>query len=322
MQETKCKDEQFPHEAFRDAGYEVAHHGFSQWNGVAIASRVGLADVEVGFPGQPGFSKTAGVSLTSANAAGASTSGAGTSTSDAGATASPNDGGAFASTSDAGASASTSGAATDDPPVVEARALGATCGGVRVWSLYIPNGRALDDPHYTYKLAWLDALRDTAADWLRTDPQAQIALLGDWNVVPLDTDVWDMAPFDGATHVSPPERAAFAAFGPASPGAPAPATAPGGTASLAAPAPATAPGGTTAGAGYREVTREHLPAPHTYTYWDYKALAFPKDFGMRIDFAWATPALAERVTSVVIDRDERKGKGASDHVPVILTLPA
>jgi exodeoxyribonuclease-3 len=246
IQETKCRDDQFPYLAFEAAGYEVAHVGFSQWNGVAVISRVGLEDVETSFAGQPGFTKTA------PGAAAAGTAGG------------------------------------DAPDAAhEARALGATCGGVRVWSLYVPNGRALDDPHYTYKLAWLEALRAEAGRWLEEDPQAQVALVGDWNVAPLDTDVWDMAPFAGATHVSPAERDAFAAFG---------------------------------AAGYTEVSREQLPEPHTYTYWDYKQLAFPRNTGMRIDFTWASPALRARVTGARIDRDERKGKGASDHVPVILDL--
>jgi len=261
IQETKCRDEQFPHGAFEAAGYEVAHTGHSAWNGVAIASRVGIAAVETSFPGQPGFAKPA----------------------------------APAPADDAPAEAPAAGGdeapATllDVPPPVEARALGATCGGVRVWSLYVPHGRAVDDPHYAYKLAWLGALRDQAAGWLGADPRAQVALVGDWNVIPLDTDVYDPAAFAGHTHVTPAEREAFAAF---------------------------------AAAGYTEVTREHLPAEHTYTYWDYQQLAFPRNKGLRIDFAYASPAVAERVTGVVIDRDERKGKGASDHVPVILDLAA
>ena len=233
LQETKCKDEQFPREGFEAAGYQVATFGLSQWNGVAIASRVGLDDVARGFPGQPAF-----------------------------------------------------GAA----PVVEARAIGATCGGMRVWSLYVPNGRALDNPHYAYKLEWLARLRDQSAGWLAQgtgNPDAQIALVGDWNVAPEDSDVWDMAVFDGQTHVTAPERAAFAAF---------------------------------TQAGYVEVTRQHIPQDRAYTYWDYQQLRFPKNEGMRIDFAYASAALASRTTGVVIDRNERKGKGASDHVPVILDL--
>ncbi|MHB1491871.1 MAG: exodeoxyribonuclease III, partial [Cellulomonas sp.] len=119
------------------------------------------------------------------------------------------------------------------------------------------------------------------------DPTAQVALVGDWNVAPLDTDVWDIELFAGKTHVSPAERAAFAAF---------------------------------AEAGYSEVSRTFVPAERTYTYWDYQQLRFPRNEGMRIDFTYASPALAARVTGVTIDRNERKGKGASDHVPVILDL--
>jgi exodeoxyribonuclease III len=230
LQETKCADEKFPYAVFEAAGYEVAHVGVHQWNGVAIVSRVGLTDVEPAFPGQPGFG---------------------------------------------------------DPPVVEARAVGATCGGVRIWSLYVPHGRGTDHPHYAYKLAWLAQLRASASTWLELNPAAPIALVGDWNVIPLDTDVYDVADFEGHTHVTPAEREAFFAF---------------------------------ADAGYTEATRVHLPAEHTYTYWDYQQLAFPRNRGLRIDFAYTSPALTARVTGVSVDRDERKGKGASDHVPVVLDL--
>lgn len=240
IQETKCTDSQFPAAPFEAAGYEVAHTGRSQWNGVAILSRVGLSDVDRAFPGQPGFAK-----------------------------------------------ATDDDALLAEPPAVEARALGATCGGVRVWSLYVPHGRALADPHYAYKLSWLEALRGAASGWLTADPAARVALVGDWNVAPLDTDVWDPAVFAGHTHTSPAERDAFAAF---------------------------------AAAGYTEVTRDFLPAEHTYTYWDYKQLSFPRNTGMRIDFAYVSPTLRGQAVGVTIDRDERKGKGASDHVPVIVDL--
>lgn len=170
---------------------------------------------------------------------------------------------------------------------LEARAIGATCGGIRVWSLYVPHGRALDNPHYEYKLQWLASLRAAAADWIDADPDAQIALLGDWNVIPLDTDVWDVTEFEGHTHVTPPEREAFAAF---------------------------------EQIGYTEMSRVHVPAEHTYTYWDYQQLAFPKNRGMRIDFGYMSPALAPRVVGASIDRNERKGKGASDHVPVLFEI--
>ena len=230
IQETKANESQFPMERLTACGYEVAHHGLSQWNGVAILSRVGLSDVEVGFPDMPSYG---------------------------------------------------------DPLASEARAIGATCGGVRVWSLYVPNGRALGDPHLAYKLDWLERLRRAAGGWLEADPSAQVALMGDWNIAPQDEDVWDMAAFAHSTHVSPPERAAFQAI---------------------------------LDAGYADVARPHTPGPGVYTYWDYTQLSFPKRHGMRIDFVLGSPALNARVKGAVIDREERKGKGASDHAPVIVEL--
>ena len=230
IQETKCRDDQFPEMPFAALGYEVAHVGFSQWNGVAILSRVGIEDVEIGFAGQPCWGEA---------------------------------------------------------EQTEARALGATCGGVRVWSLYVPNGRTLRDPHYTYKLEWLAALRTTAAGWLADDPGAQVALVGDWNIAPENDDVWDMTVFSHSTHVSPPERAAFRAI---------------------------------VEAGYADVVRPFAPGPGVYTYWDYTQLRFPRREGMRIDFILGSPALAARASRALIDREERKGKGASDHAPVIVEL--
>ena len=94
----------------------------------------------------------------------------------------------------------------------EARAIGATFDGVRLWSLYVPNGRELDDPHYHYKLEWLDRLAAIMADTIEHQPDLQLALMGDFNIAPLDTDVWDIDYFAGATHVSEPERQAFEAF--------------------------------------------------------------------------------------------------------------
>ena len=159
--------------------------------------------------------------------------------------------------------------------------------GVRVWSLYVPNGRALDDPHYTYKLDWLAALRDTAAGWLRDDPSAQIALVGDWNIAPTDEDVWSVEFFEGATHVSEPERKAFDAI---------------------------------VDAQFSDVVRPFTPGPGVYTYWDYTQLRFPKKQGMRIDFILGSPALAGRVAHAQIVREERKGKAPSDHAPVVVDL--
>lgn len=228
MQETKCKDEQFPTMPFAALGYDVAHVGHSQWNGVAIASRVGLDDVQIGFEGQPQWQDAD-----------------------------------------------------------EARAIGATCGGIRVWSLYIPNGRTLADPHMPYKLKWLAALRDTATGWLADDPSLPLALMGDWNIAPTDEDVWDMAVFQNSTHVSEPERAAFRAMN---------------------------------DAGFADVVRPFTPGPGVYTYWDYTQLRFPKKQGMRIDFVLGSPEFAARVTHGEIVREERKGKQPSDHAPVLVEL--
>jgi exodeoxyribonuclease-3 len=158
---------------------------------------------------------------------------------------------------------------------------------VRVWSLYVPNGRTLADPHLQYKLEWLAALRENAAGWLAEDPSAQVALVGDWNIAPENDDVWDMNVFAHSTHVSPPERAAFRAI---------------------------------VDAGYADVVRPHAPGPGVYTYWDYTQLRFPRREGMRIDFVLGSPALEARVEHAFIDREERKGKGASDHAPVIVDI--
>ena len=172
-----------------------------------------------------------------------------------------------------------------EPPVVEARALTATCGGVRVTSVYVPNGRHLDDPHRAYKLSWLAALKEQAKQWV-TDGETA-AVMGDWNIAPQDEDVWSMEYYLDKSHVSPGERAAFQAF---------------------------------LDAGFVDVVRPHAPDPGTYTYWDYKMLSFQKRRGMRIDFVLGTPAFAARVAGAVIDREERKGQGASDHAPVLVQL--
>ncbi|HSE69522.1 MAG TPA: exodeoxyribonuclease III [Nocardioidaceae bacterium] len=230
LQETKARDDQWPLMGLQALGYDVATLGYDQWNGVAIASRVGLSDVRHGFDGMPQWG---------------------------------------------------------EPMTSEARALGATCGGVQVWSLYVPNGRKIGDPHLAYKLQWLERLDVAAQGWLAEDPGAQIALTGDWNIAPTDEDVWDMAQFARSTHVTPEERAAFWAF---------------------------------EKSGYVDVVRPHAPGPGVYTYWDYYRQRFERNRGMRIDFVLGSPALAERVEGAMIDREERAGAGASDHAPVIVTL--
>lgn len=189
VQETKCKDDQFPYDAFPN--YEIAHHGLNQWNGVAILSRVGLANVQTSFPNQPGFDKD-----------------------------------------------------PTKPQKLEARALSADCGGVRVWSLYVPNGRAIADPHYDYKLRWLDALTRYVYD--STSP---LVLGGDFNIAPADTHVWDMSAFIGLTHVTEPERQAFA--------------------------------------GLLEAGLQISSPTMGFSYWDYKGGRFNRGEGMLIDFQLA-----------------------------------
>lgn len=229
MQEIKCRPDQFPTEAFGEAGYEVAVHGLNQWNGVAIASRVGLVDVTTQFPDQPAFAKP------------------------------------------------------EQEPVVEARAIGAVCGDTTVWSVYVPNGRGLGDPHYTYKLEFLHRLGRAARSWA----EQPTAVMGDWNVAPLATDIWDEHDTEAVTHVTEEARAALSEM---------------------------------EAAGFEELSRRFLPDPHTYTFWDYKQLRFPRGEGMRIDFVYASAALSARASAAQIVRDERKGKGASDHVPVVIDL--
>ncbi|WP_293695483.1 exodeoxyribonuclease III [uncultured Agrococcus sp.] len=172
------------------------------------------------------------------------------------------------------------GYANTGDPVVEARAMSADIEGVRLWSLYVPNGRDLDHPHLQYKIDWLRVLRaeaeKTAGDL--------VAYLGDFNIAPLDGDVWDMAAFEGSTHVSQPERDAFNAL-------------------LAT--------------GLHDVVRDYAEG---YTYWDYKAGRWPKNEGMRIDFVLTTESLTDLVTDASIHRDERAGDAPSDHVPVVVDL--
>ncbi len=227
LQETKAREDQLPLMGLQALGYDIAVAGLNQWNGVALLSRVGLEDVQVGFEGMPTWG---------------------------------------------------------DPAAEEARAIAATCDGVRIWSLYVPNGRKPDDPHYAYKLDWLAGLRESARGWL----DAPTAMVGDWNICPTDDDVFDPAQFQKSTHVTPAERAAFQGF---------------------------------LDDGYAEVTRAHAPG---YTYWDYYRQRFERDRGLKIDFVVASPSLASRVTGAFIDKDERdpaQGTGSpSDHAPVVVDL--
>ncbi len=236
MQETKLADADAPAAAFAGAGYELAHHGEGRWNGVAIASRCGIAEVVTNF-GRP---------LRRAQ------------------------------TQDKG----------DDEPDAEARMIAATCGGVRVICVYVPNGRSLDSPFYRAKLAWFDVLVAWIAETAK--PSALLVLGGDLNVAPADIDVWDPQAFVGSTHVSPPEREAVARL---------------------------------CRWGLIDVYRQHHPEPGRYTWWDYRAGSFHKNMGMRIDHLLVTRPVAERTVWAEIDREARKGKPLpSDHTPLVIDL--
>ena len=167
-------------------------------------------------------------------------------------------------------------------PRPEARAVAATCGGVRVHSVYVPNGRVPDSDHYRYKLAWLAALRDQLAG----GPTDAI-VCGDMNIAPTDADVFDPEAYIGQTHVTPPERAALAKL---------------------------------QALGLRDVVRDRWPTERVFTYWDYRAGMFHRDLGMRIDLVLASPTVADRVRAAWVDRQARKGSGPSDHAPVIVDL--
>ncbi|MFI0976898.1 exodeoxyribonuclease III [Streptomyces sp. NPDC021093] len=169
--------------------------------------------------------------------------------------------------------------------VQEPRAVSATCGPLRLWSVYVPNGREVGHDHYTYKLAWFEALRAAVAE--DAAGSRPFAVLGDFNVAPADEDVWDPALFEGATHVTPAERAALAAL---------------------------------RDEGLSDVVPRPLKYDHPFTFWDYRELGFPKNKGMRIDLAYGNKPFTEAVKDAYVDREERKGKGASDHAPVVVDL--
>jgi exodeoxyribonuclease III len=171
------------------------------------------------------------------------------------------------------------------PPAVESRALGATCGRLRIWSLYVPNGRSLDSPHYAYKLEWLAALRDALAP--EVSAGGPFVATGDFNIAPTDQDVWDPSAFVGSTHVTAAERQALAAL---------------------------------RALGLEDVVPRAMKYDTPYTYWDYRAGMFHKNQGMRIDLVYASEPVASAVKDAYVDRDARKGKGPSDHAPVVVDL--
>jgi exodeoxyribonuclease III len=167
-------------------------------------------------------------------------------------------------------------------PHPESRAVSATCGGIRVVSVYVPNGRLPDSEHYQYKLAWLASLREMVA----ASPESTV-VCGDMNIAPTDDDVFDPRAYVGQTHVTPRERAALAEL---------------------------------QALGLRDVVRDRWPNERVFTYWDYRAGMFHQDLGMRIDLVLAGKKIAGRVRAAWVDRQARKGRGPSDHAPVIVDI--
>ena len=238
LQEIKAPEAGFPTDEVGELGYASAVHADGRWNGVALLSRVGLADVTRGFAGDPGY---------------------------------------------AGEPDADAAPLLPAEPVHETRAIAATCGDTRVWSVYVPNGRTPSSAHYQYKLVWLDALRAAVGEELA--PGRRLAVCGDFNVAPADSDVWDPAAFVGSTHVTPPEREELRRL---------------------------------RDLGLRDVLPRPLKGDKPFTYWDYRAGMFHMDKGMRIDLVYASDALADAVTDAYVDREARKGKGPSDHAPVVV----
>jgi exodeoxyribonuclease-3 len=223
MQETKVADTAFPAMALSALGYESAPHGDGRWNGVAIVSRVGLDDVEVGF----------------------------------------------------GTDADEQGD----------RLVAATCGGVRVHCVYVPNGRVVGGEHYEAKLAWLEQLRSYLERSCKpTDP---VAVCGDFNVAPDDRDIYDRAALEGSTHITEPERQALR---------------------------------TIEDWGLVDAFRLFYPDGGLFSWWDYRAGNFHKHLGMRIDLVLLSHALADQATYALVDRNARKGKLPSDHAPVFVDV--
>lgn len=222
IQETKLAQDSFPAKAFEELGFEVAHYGQGQWNGVALVSRLGLSGVKRGL---------------------------------------------------------------DDYADTEARAISGICGPLRVMSVYVPNGRSLDDPHYQYKLRWMHSLLGSIRGELATYPALVVA--GDFNIAPTDRDVWSTAAYEGATHVSVAERDQIIQM---------------------------------ANLGMVDLFRHFYQEDKLFSWWDYRGGSFHKRQGLRIDLMFGSQWVVDRTSWALIDRNERKGPQPSDHAPVIVEI--
>lgn len=239
LQETKLADGDVPRLVFEAAGYEIVHHGEGRWNGVAIASRVGVTDVVTNFGDGP-VRQSGGE---------------------------PEE---------------------DFDPFDEARMVSAVCDGLRVVSVYVPNGREVGSPFYAGKLRWLDRLGRWLAE--TCSPDEPVVVGGDFNVAPTDEDVWNPVRVHGGTHVSPAEREALARL---------------------------------REWGLTDAFRLRRPEPGRFSWWDYRAGMFHRNEGMRIDLLYVTHPVAERIVWAEIDREARKGKPTpSDHAPVVVDVDA
>jgi len=217
-------DDAFPGLHFEAMGYESAHYGQGRWNGVAIISKVGLADVVTNFAG-------------------------------------------------------------DIEPDPDARIITATCADIRVSSVYVPNGRAVDDPHYEYKLSWLDRLQQHLQ--IDTSPERDVIVTGDFNIAPTDADVHDPNKLAMSTHVTEAERLRLTAL---------------------------------EQWGLSDLFRHHHEGERLFSWWDYRSGDFHMGRGLRIDLIMGSPSMVDRSNFVVVDRNARKGPSPSDHAPVVVDL--
>ncbi len=171
-----------------------------------------------------------------------------------------------------------------DPSDTEGRFLSARIQDIRIINVYVPNGQTVESDKYDYKLRWYGRLRSFLD---QCDPNSHVLVCGDFNVAPEDRDVWDPAQWRGQVLFSDPEKAALRHV---------------------------------VEWGLTDALRLHHPEGGLYTWWDYRAGAFHRGWGLRIDHILVSAPLAKRCTAVEIDRDERKGEKPSDHAPVIATF--